>query len=194
MARPREFDEIEALSSAMNVFRSKGYEAASLMDLLKAMELSKSSLYNSFGTKHELFIASIDHYIANHVRELEDIAAKATSVKQGIRDVFSKVLDMSTDGEDRRGCFLCLAASEVLPYDKIAEARINVGLNRIQKAFEAILADGKQRGEISQDKNIEKLAEFLLMSVMGIQAMGRATADRSRMNSVLENVEQAVAA
>jgi TetR/AcrR family transcriptional repressor of nem operon len=48
MARPREFDIDEALERAMNVFWSKGYEGASLQDLLDAMNIARGSLYKAF--------------------------------------------------------------------------------------------------------------------------------------------------
>ncbi|MCH7554884.1 MAG: TetR family transcriptional regulator, partial [Proteobacteria bacterium] len=61
-ARPREFDTTQALDRAMRVFWAQGYDATSLCDLLCAMGLSKSSLYETFGSKHELYLAALDHY------------------------------------------------------------------------------------------------------------------------------------
>ena len=49
MARPREFEPRQALEHAMGVFWTKGYEAASLADLIGAMGISKSSLYETYG-------------------------------------------------------------------------------------------------------------------------------------------------
>ncbi len=62
MGRPQEFDTAEALRSAMHVFWSKGYEGASLADILQATGLSKSSLYATFGDKRALFLAAFDAY------------------------------------------------------------------------------------------------------------------------------------
>jgi TetR/AcrR family transcriptional repressor of nem operon len=57
-----QFDPGQALASAMSLFWRKGYEATSLQDLLKATGLSKSSLYQTFGSKRALFERSLDLY------------------------------------------------------------------------------------------------------------------------------------
>jgi len=62
MARPREFNEDEVLQAALRVFWEKGYEGASLSDLLEAMGLTKSSLYKAFGSKEELFWRVVERY------------------------------------------------------------------------------------------------------------------------------------
>jgi AcrR family transcriptional regulator len=62
MARPREFDEDEVLQAALRVFWEKGYESASLGDLLEAMGLTKSSLYKAFGSKEALFWRVVERY------------------------------------------------------------------------------------------------------------------------------------
>lgn len=47
--RPRNFDRDAALDKAMNLFWRNGYEATSINDLTKAMEINPPSLYASFG-------------------------------------------------------------------------------------------------------------------------------------------------
>ena len=55
MARPREFDEGEALDAAMDCFWRDGYEATSVRDLAARMGITGASLYNAFGDKRSLF-------------------------------------------------------------------------------------------------------------------------------------------
>lgn len=60
--RPLEYDIDTALDAAMHLFWEQGYEATSMSDLLRAMGLSKSSLYHRFGGKKELFLQCMARY------------------------------------------------------------------------------------------------------------------------------------
>ena len=62
--RPRTFDKDVALTAAMLLFWERGYEGVSMDDLTKAMAISPSSLYASFGSKEELFLKTLDKYEA----------------------------------------------------------------------------------------------------------------------------------
>ncbi|MCZ9337074.1 TetR/AcrR family transcriptional regulator, partial [Streptomyces sp. TRM76130] len=63
MVRPRTFDEERALDAAMHTFWEKGYEATSTQDLCEATGLGRSSIYNTFKSKHDLFERALAHYI-----------------------------------------------------------------------------------------------------------------------------------
>src|SRR5215471_13144873 len=69
--RPRSFDRDEVLARAMQVFWEKGYEAASMQDLLTAMNLSSPSLYAAFGDKESLFIEAVERYVESVRQDCE---------------------------------------------------------------------------------------------------------------------------
>ena len=64
MARKRSFDQDAVLRAARDVFWARGYEATSLDRLQAAMGLSRSSLYEAFGSKRELFGRVLVGYLA----------------------------------------------------------------------------------------------------------------------------------
>src|SRR5947207_14615767 len=64
VGRPRSFDADKALDQAVEVFRRKGYEGASLSDLTGAMGINRPSLYAAFGDKEALFRKAVDRYVA----------------------------------------------------------------------------------------------------------------------------------
>lgn len=78
MGRPRKFDEEEVLEKALLVFWEKGYEGASLSDLLAAMSVTKSSLYKAFGSKEGLFSRVTERYHRDHLGFRLDALAQPT--------------------------------------------------------------------------------------------------------------------
>ncbi|MFC6604594.1 TetR/AcrR family transcriptional regulator [Ectobacillus funiculus] len=75
----------------MLVFWEKGYDATSIPDLLKAMELSRSSLYETFVDKQTLYVEAIHHY--KKVRQNKrNLLVNAPSAKVGIRQYLISIL------------------------------------------------------------------------------------------------------
>ena len=54
MARPKEFDQERALHRAISIFSQKGFAATSTDDLMRAMDLGRQSMYDTFGGHHLL--------------------------------------------------------------------------------------------------------------------------------------------
>lgn len=63
MGRSRTFDETAVLRAAAAVFVARGYEGASVDDLLGALGLHRGSLYQAFGSKRGLFLAALTHHV-----------------------------------------------------------------------------------------------------------------------------------
>src|SRR6266852_1410049 len=93
MARPKEFDRDQALQKAMEVFWSRGYEAASIQDLVKHMGINRQSLYDTFGDKHALYLQALDRYREVEGRKLLELLERPGSVKKSLRQLFEGVVE-----------------------------------------------------------------------------------------------------
>ena len=62
MPRQKEFDREKVLVDAMMLFRDQGYESTSVQDLVERMGINRFSLYSTFKSKHNLFVAALDAY------------------------------------------------------------------------------------------------------------------------------------
>ena len=62
MPRVEIFNRDEVLEKAVRLFHNKGYNATSMQDLVDATGLNRSSIYNSFGSKKELYQQSLRAY------------------------------------------------------------------------------------------------------------------------------------
>src|SRR5256714_15658440 len=105
MARPKEFDRDEALQKAMEVFWSRGYEAASINDLVKHMGINRQSLYDTFGDKHALYLQALDRYREVEGRKMFELLEQPGSVKKSLRQLFEGTVEKALCDEQRRGCF-----------------------------------------------------------------------------------------
>ena len=186
MARPREFCQEEALDQAMLVFWAKGYEATSLTELTRAMGISKSSFYDTFGSKHDLFLAAIERYSAEATERMVADLEGDGSAREAIAAVFWRTTDCA-DG-DRRGCFMGNCAVEVSPHDPAAAARIAAGISRFERAFEKAVRRGQQGGEISSGHDARSLARYLVASLHGLQVMAKAKPDKEASEDVIRVV------
>jgi AcrR family transcriptional regulator len=68
VGRTQAFDRDTAVRAARAVFWQSGYEDASVPDLERATGLSRSSIYNAFGSKRGLFDAAVQSYLDEVVR------------------------------------------------------------------------------------------------------------------------------
>lgn len=179
MPRPREFDTQEALERAMGVFWTRGYRSASLGDLTRAMGISRSSFYDTYGCKRSLFLDAIDHYRRVVVRDFVARLDAESSGRRAVEDALEGVVHAETTGDPRRGCLLGNCASEVSRDDKEASARVVAGMRRVEEGFLRALQRAQAAGELAADKDARGLARFLGQTVYGLHVMGQAGRSRA---------------
>lgn len=187
MGRPREFCTQKALEAAMDVFWDKGYEAASLADLTKAMGISKSSFYDTYGSKHELLITAIRHYVDTTVKSgIEFLDSHDLSAIDTISAFFGKIVEKCCNTTENKGCMLSNCAVELSAHDAEAARVITLGMSRIEDGFYRAVRRGQEGGEIPMEKDARAIARFLWTVMNGMMVVGRANPDES----ILQDVRQ----
>jgi TetR/AcrR family transcriptional repressor of nem operon len=186
MARPREFHTQDALEQAMMVFWAKGYEGASLAELTGAMGLSKSSLYDTFGSKHELFLATIDYYNEHvAVRRIRGWIEGARGPRAGIAAVFSNVVADLLGQCETCGCFTNKCAGDVALLDAEAAQRCRAGFASLEAVFVGAVRDGQRSGEIPAARDARALARYLTASLQGLMVVGKARPEKKALGDIV---------
>lgn len=186
MARPRAFDRGAVLDKAMNVFWSQGYAGTSMSDLTSAMGLSKSSLYDSFGSKHDLFLTAMDHYRNNVTARIRSIVDLKQPPRQTIANVVGRAVDRILEPSGKRGCFMNNCASEVAPVDAEAAKRSAAGFAVMEDTFCLLIERGQKHGAIPPKRDARALARFLTATINGIMVIGKANPDRDHLNDIAD--------
>ncbi|MEU6791736.1 TetR/AcrR family transcriptional regulator [Nonomuraea wenchangensis] len=182
MARPRTFEEEAAVEAAMRAFWRAGYEATSTQDLCAATGLGRSSVYNAFAGKHDLFRRALRRYMDQRDAALIELMDGELPVREKVATVLGWAV--APDPDDPDGCLVVNSMIELGPRDaEVAEmlrrdTELRVGIMRA--AFE----DARARGELAPDKDPLELARFVAATVSGLRVLGRGGADRAALESV----------
>ena len=191
MGRPRKFDEERAVEAAMRAFWADGYEATSTQELCEATGLGRSSIYNTFASKHDLFVKALTHYMddrqARLVRLMED---GERSVRERLRT--SLEWAVTPDEGDPAGCLAVNSRIEFGPHDPDIAARLERHRRQQFAVLKAAIEDGMRTGEIDARKDSGALAHFMAGTVGGIQVAARGGADRATLQNIADTAMLAI--
>ncbi|WP_261304226.1 TetR/AcrR family transcriptional regulator [Paenibacillus andongensis] len=189
MGRSKEFDKAQVLHKAMLVFWEKGYEATSIPDLLKAMELSRSSLYETFVDKETLYIKAIQHYKATRQKK-RNLLVDTSSAKVGIRQYFEEHITSAFDEDLPKGCLITNATIGLDSPDEQLRKLVQESFEGLEQSFYELLSKGQQSGEIDPKKDVKVLSHLLLNLNHSINVVAKVKTDKKitfdMMNAVIE--------
>ncbi len=173
IGRPLEFDRDTALDAAMRTFCRQGYEATSLLDLLAAMGLSKSSLYQSFGDKQALYHACLERYCGQFMQALEEALASQATAMAALEQVLMAVAEEAADPAPL-GCLLHNSINEFGRRDPAMTAAVQDRITRLRATLiKAIKRAQRERG-IDPARSPQDLADFLIAGISGLRSMVKA--------------------
>jgi TetR/AcrR family transcriptional repressor of nem operon len=185
MARHKEFDREEALHKAMEVFWLRGYEAASIQDLVTRMGINRQSLYDTFGDKHALYLQALDRYRQVEGCRLVELLERPGSVKKSMRQLFAEVVERALSDRERRGCFMGNATSELAGRCKETASRTRSNMATMEEAFYRALLRGTKEGEFKGVRDPRAVACFFYCMLQGLVLMAKARQDRKVLNDVV---------
>lgn len=184
MARTKDFDEDEVLVKAVRLFWHKGYNGTSMQDLVDGLGISRSSLYDTYGDKHALFIKALDSYKKSAADKMQGIIDHSASAKDAIKQLLEMTTNDLICDQQHKGCFLINAAVEVAPHDKEVSNIICQNDQQIEGFFYDAIKKGQNSGEISNKQDARALARFIFNTVKGIRVSAKAVTDKSIFDDI----------
>lgn len=169
------------------MFWTKGYEATSVPDLLQAMGLSRSSLYETFTDKETLYLEAVQRYKTISLSK-RVLLESAPSAKEGIRRYFDRQISNALDEASPHGCLITNATVGMDSPDEQVQAAIRDSFDSLEKCFINVLKRGQQAGEIASDKDLKTLATLLLNLNHGINVVTKMKPDRKLYDDMIEAV------
>lgn len=138
MARSREFDYDTVVRSARDLFWERGYASTSLAQLQAATGLSRSSLYETFGSKRALFGFAVDSYLSEIIGPLLEPMESDGSGKRELVEYFlslERFLRSSPKQVATRGCLMLNTFMELNDLDDEAATLVRGYRKRVRAAI-----------------------------------------------------------
>jgi TetR/AcrR family transcriptional repressor of nem operon len=165
MARTLEFNEEQAIKKAMEVFWKKGYSGTSIRDLADAMNIGVSSIYNTIGDKHELFIKCIRNYTQGRMQEA---ILHAADVKSPLKSIVSFINDaVNTILYSNNSCLAIKTTFEVAVSDPSIQQILKEDDEFTHRFMLKLVNKAMEMGELDDGTASETLTDFILNTFTG---------------------------
>ncbi|MDH6233149.1 TetR/AcrR family transcriptional repressor of nem operon [Mesorhizobium soli] len=179
VARTKEFDKEQALNVAIGVFREHGFEGTSTDMLVRAMQIGRQSLYDTFGDKWKLYCLAVERYSAGETDAHIAMLRGEPRALDGIRAMMERVVENA--GQACLGvnsiCEFGQSRPDLSTLHRTADLRLRrVACDRIMEAQAA--------GDVDTSLSAEAAADFLFASIAGIRIAARGGADLTHLQSL----------
>ncbi|UQZ32733.1 TetR/AcrR family transcriptional regulator [Paenibacillus sp. PK3_47] len=184
MARNKDFDTTQVLHKAMQIFGHYGYEGTSLQILLEGLGIARQSMYDTYGTKKELFVKAVRHYLNEKSSAVVVYLQQKQTVKQAIGSIFNEIVAALQDEDRRKECFILHSAIDQVPHNSDIALMFEKDKLMLEQAFYDALVRAQHEGEISEKKDLHAIAQYLYHSRYALTQVAKLTADPKALNNV----------
>ncbi|WP_207641268.1 TetR/AcrR family transcriptional regulator [Clostridium akagii] len=171
------FNKEKSLNEAMYLFWKKGYDATCISDLIKRMGISRSTLYDSFGDKKQLFKLVLENYMKYNFNKKE-LLFSSNSVKESLKSYFYKHIRERYSNDTPESCIITNSSILIGHVDSSIEEMLINDFNELEKSFKQVIKKGQCSGEISEKNDCEMIAYALLSLNHSINVMSQFKKDK----------------
>ncbi|UYM07495.1 TetR/AcrR family transcriptional regulator [Solicola gregarius] len=178
MPRPREFDEQSALDSAVEAFWTHTYAGTSTAVLCESTGLSRSSLYNTFTGKSDLYQCALRRYAELKSTQRNAYLDIEGTGRERLERLLGDVLREQWASDERRVCLVLNAAVEVGSADQAVADLARGNLESFRDLISQLIAEGQRDGSFTSTAPARDLAAVVHAALNGAQIADRvATSD-----------------
>jgi TetR/AcrR family transcriptional repressor of nem operon len=192
MPKVKQFNKEKVLQASSVIFHQKGYNGTSIDEILKATGLSRSSLYDSFGDKHKLYLESLEYYKNTTNASIKAVDQKKLNGLEKIEFVFKEVINHLINNPNDNGCLMVNAAAEMSKQcDKTSQVVCN-NKEEVELIFNMWVEEAQKEKLVTLSKPIKSYSQFLFNALCGLKVMSQSGATKSELLNVVKVTMDAI--
>lgn len=187
MPKTESFDRDLVMDQIMTRFWEKGYNGTSMQEIVDASGLNRSSLYNSFGDKFKLYLASLKHY-RKKFQEPTFEKLNKLSPKEAIRGFYEDVLNAIDDQTQDKGCLITNCTTELANQNKEIDNYVSESVKDTKDFFRELILIGIDNKDFSADTDVEQTTLYLYSCFVGIRITAMQVKSKTAIQSTIDKI------
>ncbi len=192
MPKTESFNRTLVLEQATTVFHDKGYNATSLQNLVDATGLNRSSIYNSFVSKLDLYLECLNVYEAKFNREASKTLLRAEDPLDAIKRLFDLYVKLISLEKFDKGCLITNCKAEMANHEKAITVFLEKNQGHTLQFLEDLIIKGQEDGHINTNQTSKIYALYLFSSLQGFRMTAILITDRTQLQSIVNSILQTI--
>ncbi|MDQ0135027.1 AcrR family transcriptional regulator [Neorhizobium galegae] len=171
------------MKQAIGVFSDHGFEGTSTEVLLKAMGISRQSMYDTFGDKWTLYLEALQGYVTESVAsQISVLNGKASPIK-GVEALLENMIQTAL-ASPAPACLGISAICEFGHSEREVTLVTEISGRALRSALETRISEAVGTGEAPADLVPAEAAQFILATLTGIKVAARAGASSQVLQGI----------
>ena len=149
----------------MEVFWKKGYSGTSIRDLSDAMHIHISSIYNTIGDKHQLFVKCIRNYTQSRMQEA---LAHAAHIKSPLKAIVNFINDaVNVILYSNNSCLAIKTTFELATTDPDIQVILREDNDFTHRFLLDLVKKAMEMKELDAETDAETVTDFIINNFTG---------------------------
>jgi AcrR family transcriptional regulator len=158
------------LDSAEKLFVEKGYTATSINDIAEAADFSRTSIYQYFRSKEEIYLEILERYTDPLTERLEQATAAVPTVSEKIRAFLDEIRKMKREKPNFFELYF-IQRHQVEPRLPVElRTHLNAKRRRLEDVFREFYRKGTEKGEVRAIR-FKDASNLFFAQIMGMMLL-----------------------
>lgn len=182
--RPREFDMDKALDAAMEVFWRKGYMQTTLGDLCAAMSIKPPSFYCAFGSRENIFLLALRHYLAIFWQRALSRFMEQKDLSKAFGDFFEDAIQIYMRPNLPHGCFIDISTIGLSPNEIRIKSELDALSREINEIVRKRLLLAIEEQQIPESSDVPAIVGAARAFLKGLSILSRGDVCQAELQNI----------
>lgn len=185
-----EATRLNILQKSFDLIYAKGYQNASIDEIIATTQVTKGAFYYHFKNKDEMGLAIVNELMKPALQKsFSETLQNDQDTLMSLYNLMHYLLMEDEFLKVEYGCPAANFAQEMTPWNKDFTKALNVLTEEWVKNITALIETNKLNGQIRKDVNAEQVAYFVLSGYWGVRNFGKLANSKKVYLSYLKELK-----